>query len=120
MRRRKPNKYKAVKECVDGITFDSGREAKRYRELKMLKAAGQIISLEIKPRFYLHINGRAIKIRSKGYPNGRRTSYTADFRYLDTHTNETVVEDTKGYDTAASRFRRAVVEAQYGIEITLI
>lgn len=105
---------------MDNITFDSRKEAARYRQLKLLRDAGQISNLEIKPRFYLHINGRPIKIRSKGCPGGRRTSYTADFKYVDNHTGGQVVEDTKGFDTPASRFRRAVVEAQYGIEIQLI
>ena len=34
-----PSKYHARKTVVDGITFDSKREAKRYGELKLLDIA---------------------------------------------------------------------------------
>lgn len=36
------HKYNAKKTAVDGITFDSKREAKRFEELKELEAAGVI------------------------------------------------------------------------------
>ena len=36
------NKYHAIKTTVDGITFDSRAEARRYRELKLLERAGVI------------------------------------------------------------------------------
>ena len=35
-------------------------------------------------------------------------------------TGETYVEDVKGVDTTASRLRRAVVEAEYGIRIVIV
>lgn len=125
MRKNKPNKYKALKECVDGITFDSRKEARRYRDLKLLEAAGEISNIELQPNYPLSIlqpNGTYldVKIRSAGYPNGRRASYTADFRYQDKRSGRQIVEDVKGMDTTASRLRRAVVEAIYGIEIGLI
>ena len=34
------NKYRNRKTVVDGITFDSKREAERYMELKLLEQAG--------------------------------------------------------------------------------
>lgn len=43
--RKKQNKYKACKVIVDDIVFDSGREAKRYNELKLLEKAGEIENL---------------------------------------------------------------------------
>ena len=36
------NKYHAKKCVVDGITFDSIKEAGRYRELRLLERAGKI------------------------------------------------------------------------------
>ena len=62
----------------------------------------------------------AIKIRSKGYPNGRRCSWRADFRYQDKRTGLQVVEDVKGFDDDRARFKRGVVEAIFGIEIALV
>lgn len=115
----KPRKYKNVPTVVNGITFDSKREAHRYRQLLILQDGGAITELEIQPKFPLEIDGKPVLIRSKGYPNGRRASYTADFRYRD-ELGEIRVEDTKGYDTPASRLRRAVVECIYSIRIELI
>lgn len=114
-----------MKEVVDGITFDSRREAARYRELKLLHRAGEITEPELQPKYPLKVyqpdgTYRDVKIRSTGYPGGRTASYTADFRYLDKRKGCQIVEDVKGMDTTASRLRRAVVEAIYRIEITLI
>ena len=64
------NKYKAVKTTIDGITFDSKREAKRYTELKILEKAGYITHLELQPEYPITING--IKL----------CKYIADFRYF--------------------------------------
>jgi len=86
----------------------------------LLERASEITKLELQPKYELVINDKPIKIRSKGYPNGRRSSYKADFRYLDTRTAKTVVEDVKGFDTGASRLRRAVVECIYDIRIEII
>ena len=46
-------KYGNKKVIVDGITFDSRREARRYRELKLLERAGQIQNLELQKEFEL-------------------------------------------------------------------
>src|SRR5690606_369436 len=53
---RKPSKYRNVRTTVDGITFDSKREAERYGELKTMEAAGVISDLELQPRFPLTVN----------------------------------------------------------------
>ncbi|MCK5497536.1 MAG: DUF1064 domain-containing protein, partial [Hyphomicrobiaceae bacterium] len=101
--------------------FASGREADRYRQLLLMETAGEIADLALQPKFPFEINGRPVLIKSNGYPNGRRASYTADFKYRDSkHGWREVVEDAKGADTSASRLRRAIVTAQYGIEIVLI
>ena len=43
------SKYSNKKVLIDGITFDSKKEAKRYTELKILESAGEIINLEVAP-----------------------------------------------------------------------
>ncbi len=40
------NKYRNTKTIVDGIEFDFRKEAARYKELKLLEAAGEISNLE--------------------------------------------------------------------------
>ena len=45
------NKYFNKKVIIDGIKFDSKKEAKRYTELKLLKKAGIIKELELQKVF---------------------------------------------------------------------
>ena len=50
---KRASKYKSVKVTVDGIVFDSKREAKRYGELKIMQQAGLIELLETQPVYKL-------------------------------------------------------------------
>lgn len=59
----------AKKVAIDGYIFDSKDEAARYRELKLLLESGEILTLEVHPRYKFIINDHRIG------------SYTADFRY---------------------------------------
>ena len=43
-------KYKNKKVVLNGITFDSQKEARRYRDLSLLERAGEIKSLELQKR----------------------------------------------------------------------
>jgi len=118
----KPSKFRSIKTVVDGISFDSRKEARRYGELQLLQAAGEISDLELQPRFKFEVNGRPVKIRSDGFPNGRQAGYTADFRYWSTHRQMWVIEDVKSPATAteADKLRRALVEAQFGIIVETV
>lgn len=58
------NKYKNVKTVVDGITFDSKKEANYYGVLKMRKLAGEIDDFQCQAAFYLAINNIPICIRN--------------------------------------------------------
>lgn len=101
---RRGNKYGAKKTEVDGITFDSKREATRWQQLRLLERAGAIAGLVRQVRFELIVND--VKI-------GR---YTADFEYVEN--GQRVVEDAKG--AARSRdyiLRKKLMLAIYGIEI---
>lgn len=111
------NKLHAEPTELDGIRFASKKEARRYAELKLLQSAGIIGPIELQPKYVLGSESAPVKIKSKGYPNGRRAAYYADFKYYDYREKAWIVEDTKGYDTALSRLKRAIVEAQYQIEI---
>lgn len=105
------SKYGNHKVTVDGIKFDSKREAKRYRELKLLERAGEIENLELQPKFPIVIGGVAVK-----YPSGRQLTYIADFQYTDTKTGKDVVEDAKGFSPMYYRIKKALVFTM-GIEI---
>jgi len=66
--------------------------------------AGEIINLELQPKFPIEVNG--IKI----------CTYIADFRYKERDGTE-VVEDCKGFKTDVYRLKKKLVKAIYGIEI---
>ena len=109
------SKYGAKPMIVDGHRFDSTKEARRYRELRLLEKAGMIRDLELQPRFVLEVVERWRPhglIKNCGY-------YTADFRYVDAETAATVVEDVKSgpTKTAAYRLRKKLVEAIHGVRI---
>jgi hypothetical protein len=102
-------KYHNVKKIVDGICFDSTKEAHRYRELVLLQKAGAITDLEVQPRYDLIAsNGEIIGV------------FTGDFRYVDTRTGGVVVEDVKAPPsrTTAYQLRKRLVRACHGITIT--
>lgn len=108
---------KADRTSAEGFVFDSKAELRRWEELKLLERAGKIFGLQRQMEYPLVVNGSAVKIRSRGFPNGRPCVYTLDFSYVDVVTRQTVREEFKGHDDSESRLRRAVVEAMYDIEI---
>jgi hypothetical protein len=46
-------KYNAKKTKLDGFTFDSQAEARRYQDLKLMHEAGEIHKLRVHPRYLL-------------------------------------------------------------------
>lgn len=115
----KPSKYHAVKTTIDGVTFDSKKEAKRYLELKALQASGEIHLLELQPEFLLVVPSS----KSLG-PVVLLGEYRGDFRYCECSGGRNncgwcavVVEDVKGFKTPLYRWKKKHVEAQYGITI---
>lgn len=101
------NKYGNKKVIVDGHTFHSKREARRYGELKLLERAGKIKDLELQPQFELIPTIRTE--RETLY----KVSYYADFRYIDTQTGGVVVEDVKGYKTKTYILKKKMLLHKY-------
>ena len=97
-KQKKGNKLNAVKTTLDGIEFASKDEAKRYAELKMLQAAGEISDLQMQVKYVLIPSQRD----DKGKVIEKECSYIADFVYFDNWQNKTIVEDVKGYTNPAS------------------
>lgn len=105
------SKFNAKKTVVDGITFDSRKEAKRYVELRDLERAGKIQCLRRQVRYELI---PAFNVGGKHY---RPTSYVADFVYTDTATGEEIVEDVKGVLTDVYRLKSKMFAYRYGVSI---
>ena len=99
----KASKYGAVKAVVDGIKFDSKKEAKRYSQLKLMERSGAITELSLQPRFDLIINGKKC-----GF-------YKADFKYIENE--KEVIEDVKGMLTPVYKLKKKLVKAIYNIDI---
>ena len=101
-------KYRAIRTMVDGIYFDSKREANRYSELKMMEKAGIINSLKLQPEFKCVVNGKKV------------CTYKADFEYLmvdeegpQGQIGYYIVEDVKGFKTPVYRLKKKLVEALF-------
>lgn len=99
------HKYFATRTEVDGVWFDSKKEAAKYRELKIQERMGLIKNLKLQPSFEVVVNG--VKI----------CTYVADFTAWDAITGEQVVIDVKGFKTPVYKIKKKLVEAIYGIKI---
>lgn len=103
----KQNKYGNQKTVVDGITFDSRKEASRWQELRLLEKAGEITGLV-----------RQVKIelipKTKLY---RACYYVPDFAYFDKRSGKTIYEDTKGMKTDVYKLKKKLLYWRHGIEI---
>lgn len=78
----------------DGITFDSKKEMYRYRELKLLLKAGEIVDLKLQVPFTLQEAFTDYTGKKQ-----RPITYLADFVYVDKEKKQQVVEDVKGMRT---------------------
>lgn len=103
------SKYHARKTTVDGITFDSEREAYRYLELKGMEEDGVIEDLRRQVRYELV---PAFDVDGRHY---RPVYYVADFVYVED--GKEVVEDVKGMRTDVYKLKSKLFARRYGISI---
>lgn len=120
------HKYGNRKVAVDGIAFDSIREARRYKQLKLLLLSGEIVGLsmqvpfELVPAQYEETGEVYSKGPRKGQPKQgkcieKSVVYVADFVYFEN--GKRVVEDTKGVRTPEYIIKRKLMLQKYGIRI---
>lgn len=108
---KKRSKYGAKKTTVDGIKFDSQKEAYRHSQLLLLEKAGKISELELQKTYKLTVNDQLI------------CKYIADFEYLDHATGQYITEDAKGGSatiTPAFRIKAKLMKAIHNIDIRLV
>lgn len=99
------SKYGNKKTVVNGITFDSEREAKRYSKLLFLLKKGFIGMLRLQVEYELNTGGT------------HSLKYIADFVYIVVETGETIVEDCKGHRTQEYIKKRRLMKKVHGITI---
>lgn len=117
----KKSKYHAKKVVIDGITFDSKKEGKRYKQLVEMQEKGEISNLQRQVKYLLIPAQRepnTIGPRGgikKGKLLERECSYIADFVY--DMNGSKVVEDTKGMRTTEYIIKRKLMLYIYNIKI---
>ena len=118
------NKYNAKKCIVNGIAFDSRKEAYRYQELLLLLRAGVIQDLQRQVKFVLipsqyetyERNGKnGNRLQDGKRLVERECSYVADFVY--TENGKLVVEDVKGLRTKNYIIKRKLMLYTHGIRV---
>ena len=93
------SKFGNRKTVIDGIAFDSKREAARWQQLKLLERGGLITDLQ-----------RQVKFELIPKQVGERPAhYIADFVYTEVQNGLRVVEDTKGYRTREYVLKRKLM-----------
>lgn len=94
------HKFRAIQTEVDGIKFASRKEARRYRELRLLEKSGELLFFLRQVPFHLPAN----------------VKYVCDF--LCFWKDDTVtVEDVKGIKMPMYVLKKKQVEAIYPIKI---
>lgn len=104
----KRSKYGNRKVVVDGITFDSKREADYYAELKIRERAGEVDDIRLQEPFVLAFQGCLI------------CTYRADFTFYDRRERRQRVVDTKGFITPEFRLKAKMMRALLGIEVEIV
>lgn len=121
--RKAGNKYKNHKIEVGGIVFDSRKEARRWQELKLLEAAGEISELQRQVKYTLipaqreppKVGKRGGTIKGKLIE--REVAYIADFVYKNKDGAQ-IVEDVKGMATPEYVLKRKMMLYFHGIQIS--
>ncbi len=98
------SKYNAHRTVVNGISFASEKEGRRYCELDLAEKSGLISELVLQPRFKLVVNDQLI------------CTYIADFQYKNADGN-IITEDVKGFLTPVYKIKKKLMQAIYGIQI---
>lgn len=104
------SKYNSVKFEYNGRTFDSKKEAKRYKILVEMEDRGIISDLECQVRFVL-----IPKMRDEDGNAVRECAYKADFVYK--QEGKIVVEDVKGYRTPEYVIKKKLMLKEHGITV---
>ena len=104
-------KFGNQKTFLDGIEFDSRKEATRWAELSLLQKAGEISELKRQQEFTLIPS----QVRG-GKVVERPVKYIADFTYRDKDGTFTV-EDTKGFKTPEYIIKRKLMLWEFGIQV---
>lgn len=105
----KRNKYGNKRVVVDGIRFDSKREAAYYGELQQRALAGEVSAVELQTPFAL-----------VGPDGLLLTTYKADFCFWDHREDRFRVIDVKGVETKEFRIKKRLMKSLKGIDVEVV
>ena len=100
------SKYNNQKTMVDGIKFDSKKEADYYIHLKLLKKAGEIKDIGLQQRFVLQPGFKKNGVKYQPI------TYIADF-VITNNDGTTEVVDVKGVETQVFKIKKKLFEYMY-------
>lgn len=110
---RSPSKFGNRQVRAYGFTFDSGAELRRYEYLKLLELGGEIVDLQVHPRYVV---ADAVDWNGGTLP---AIAYEADFAY--SQNGKPIVEDVKGAVTRVFVIKRSLfVQRNPGITFVMI
>ena len=102
-------KYGNRKVMIDGILFDSKREAAYYSELKIREKAGEVTGVEMqRPFALLGANGTLM------------ATFRADFCFWDNAAGRFRCIDVKGFDTPVGKLKRKMMKGLLGIDVEIV
>lgn len=99
------SKYRSRWTVLDGVKFQSAKEARRYRDLALMEKSGAIFNLMRQRPFTLAVNGIPV------------CKFVADFTYTEQPSGAYVVEDVKGMRTPIYKLKAKLMKACLGITI---
>lgn len=100
------SKYNNQKTVVDGIKFDSKKEAEYYCQLKLLKQAGEIRDIGLQQKYTLQPGFEKNGVKYQPI------TYIADF-VITNNDGTTEVVDIKGVETQVFKIKKKLFEYMY-------
>lgn len=110
--------------ALDGLVFDSLKEARRWDELLLLQRAGKITDLQRQVKYelipaqyetYERYSKKGVRLKDGVRLLERKVEYVADFVY--TENGKEIVEDAKGVRTKEYILKRKLMLAVHGIRV---
>lgn len=103
------NKFGAIRTTIDGVTFDSQREATLFQQFKAMEKTGMITDLRRQPKYVLAVNGVTI------------ATYRPDWDYIEKGDRHVI--DVKSAPTMKKRDFKLIcklMKAIHGIEVEVM